>query len=138
MSTPSPNADRNLIFGLLALQMDFVSREQLIEAMTAWMLEKQTSLGQLLHERGLLTERRLAMLQGLVDEHVAQHGDPQASLAALRVEPEVRQDLDRLDDPEVQARVPPGQFLGEQTDGPATTGAQQPSGEPVISGQANE
>src|SRR4051794_30167696 len=28
MSTPTPAADRNLVFGLLALQMDFVTREQ--------------------------------------------------------------------------------------------------------------
>jgi hypothetical protein len=32
MSTPSPVADRNLIVGVLALQMDFVTREQLLDA----------------------------------------------------------------------------------------------------------
>ena len=42
MSTPSPAADRNLVFGLLALQMDFVTREQLLDAMHAWMLDKPT------------------------------------------------------------------------------------------------
>jgi hypothetical protein len=106
MSTPSPSADRNLIFGLLALEMDFVTREQLIDALHAWMLEKHRPLGQVLQQRGVLTERRVALLDGLVQEHVAQHGsDPQASLAALRVEPAVRQDLDRLNDPDVQASM---------------------------------
>jgi hypothetical protein len=31
MATPAPAADRNLIFGLIALQMDFVTREQLVD-----------------------------------------------------------------------------------------------------------
>jgi serine/threonine protein kinase len=110
MSTPAP-ADRNLIFGLLALQMDFVSREQLLDAMNAWMLDKGTPLGDLLCRRGALGERRAGVLDALVDEHVAWHGgDPQASLAALRVEPAVRQRLDCLDDPDVQsslASLPP-------------------------------
>jgi hypothetical protein len=46
------SADRNLVFGLLALQMDFVNREQLFDAMAAWMLEKQTPLGEILRRRG--------------------------------------------------------------------------------------
>ena len=33
-------ADRNLLFGILALQMDFISRDQLIEALHAWVLAK--------------------------------------------------------------------------------------------------
>jgi eukaryotic-like serine/threonine-protein kinase len=45
MPTPPADADRNLVFGLLALQMNFVSRDQLLDGMHAWMLEKQTPLG---------------------------------------------------------------------------------------------
>ncbi len=36
----TPNADRNLLFGILALQMDFISRDALIAAMNAWVLDK--------------------------------------------------------------------------------------------------
>src|SRR5438045_7736123 len=91
MTAPSPLADRNLIFGLLALQMDFVSREQLLDAMHAWMLDKHTPLADVLCRRGVLGERRARVLDALVEEHVARHGDPQASLAALRVEPDLRE-----------------------------------------------
>jgi tetratricopeptide (TPR) repeat protein len=79
---PSPAADRNLVFGLLALQMEFVSGEQLIDAMNAWMLHKSTPLGQILRERGVLSDRRVALLEELVEEHVNQHGGAQASLGA--------------------------------------------------------
>ena len=44
MTMASPAADRNLIFGLLALQMDFVTREQLLalifEQVHTWNLLK--------------------------------------------------------------------------------------------------
>jgi serine/threonine-protein kinase len=105
MPSPAPSADRNLIFGLLALQMDFLTREQLLDAMNAWMLRKTTPLGDILRERGVLSDRRLALLHGMVEEHVEQHGDAVASLAALRVEASVRYDLDRLDDADVQASL---------------------------------
>jgi hypothetical protein len=36
----NPNADRNLLFGILALQMDFLRRDELIAAMHAWVLDK--------------------------------------------------------------------------------------------------
>jgi hypothetical protein len=35
--TPAP-ADRNLLFGILALQMDFIGRDALVQAMNAWVL----------------------------------------------------------------------------------------------------
>jgi serine/threonine-protein kinase len=105
MSTPSPCADRNLIFGLLALQMYFVTCEQLLDGMNAWMLHKNAPLGDILRERGVLAERRLNLLRDMVEEHVAQHGDAVASLSALRVETSLQQELSRLDDADVQASL---------------------------------
>jgi hypothetical protein len=37
---PALAADANLLFGVLALQMDFVGRDQLIAGMQAWVHEK--------------------------------------------------------------------------------------------------
>jgi serine/threonine-protein kinase len=105
MSAPAPAADRNLIFGLLALQMDFVTREQLLDALHAWMLEKQTPLGDILVRRGVLDRDDRDDLDRLVARHVRRHGDPRASLAALRVEPSVRQGLESLPDPDLQRSV---------------------------------
>ena len=44
---PQSTADRNLLFGILALQMDFISREALIQAMHAWVLAKAKPLDSL-------------------------------------------------------------------------------------------
>jgi hypothetical protein len=107
-SRPSPkgNADRNLLFGILALQMDFVSRDALIAAMHAWVLQKSKPLGEILVEQGALAANRQAILSALVEEHVTQHrGDPQQSLAALRLPARVQQDLEQFADPDVNATL---------------------------------
>src|SRR4051812_22853136 len=81
---PRNDADRNLLFGILALQMDFITRDALIAGMNAWLLEKPRPLGDLLIDRGALAPADRALLDPMVDRHVARHGgDPLASLAAL-------------------------------------------------------
>jgi formylglycine-generating enzyme required for sulfatase activity/serine/threonine protein kinase len=85
--------------------MDFVTREQLLDAMNAWMLDKQTPLAEILCQRRVLADNDRIALDALVERHVARHGNPQASLAALRVEPSIRRDLSYLDDPDVQASL---------------------------------
>ena len=37
---PVKSADRNLLFGILAVQVRFVSRDALMEAMNAWLLDR--------------------------------------------------------------------------------------------------
>ena len=75
MNDPHPAADRNLLFGILALQLDFISRDTLIRAMHAWALEKAKPLGEILVEQRALAAERRALLEGLVQEHLKQHGD---------------------------------------------------------------
>ena len=41
------SSDRTLLFGILALQMDFITREQLVAGMQAWVLAKEVSLAEL-------------------------------------------------------------------------------------------
>src|SRR5262249_45871594 len=78
------HADRNLIFGILALQMDFISRDQLVAALHSWLLDKSRPLGQVLSEQGALSGPRHDVLQALVEEHLAAHeGDADKSLATL-------------------------------------------------------
>jgi len=68
-------ADRNLLFGILALQMDFISRDQLVAAMNAWVLEKAKPLGQILIEQGALDGDNRAWLDAGVEKHLAKHNN---------------------------------------------------------------
>jgi serine/threonine protein kinase len=90
-------SDRNLLFGILALQMDFISRDALIAAMHAWVLDKAKPLGQILVEQGHLKPQHLSLLEPLVQAHIeAHHNDPQQSLASLSSVSSVRDELESL------------------------------------------
>ena len=65
MPEPAPtpaSADRNLLFGILAVQMEFVCRDALIQAMNAWVLAKHKPLGQVLVEQGGLAPEEHALV----------------------------------------------------------------------------
>ena len=66
------SSDRNLLFGILALQLDFITRDALIKGMNAWVLEKSKSIGSILQEQGALRQDAFrAGLRCLVDSHSA-------------------------------------------------------------------
>jgi hypothetical protein len=52
------NADRHLLFGLLALQNGIINQGQLVAAFQAWTLDKSTSLADHLEARGDLPAAR--------------------------------------------------------------------------------
>jgi hypothetical protein len=69
MSAPvssRPTEDRNLLFGVLALQMDFITRDALVAAMNAWVLQKSAPLGEILLDQGALRPDAHALLDALV------------------------------------------------------------------------
>src|SRR5262245_44738101 len=102
----NPAADRNLLFGILALQMDFIRRDDLIAAMHAWILDKAKPLGQLLTEQGKLAPQARQALDVLVEQHLKLHdNDPQRSLAALATAGTACEALRSLDDPDLQASL---------------------------------
>jgi serine/threonine-protein kinase len=109
MSEPAPGnptADRNLLFGILAVQMDFVSREALVAAMHAWVLAKHRSLGDLLQEQGALTPQQRRVLDLVAEEHLKAHGgDAQQSLAVLRQQSTIGVALGSVADGELQASL---------------------------------
>jgi hypothetical protein len=44
-------SDTNLLFGILAVKMNFIAKEDLFEAMGIWFLDRQKTLGEILVER---------------------------------------------------------------------------------------
>jgi tetratricopeptide (TPR) repeat protein/tRNA A-37 threonylcarbamoyl transferase component Bud32 len=99
-------ADRNLLLGILALQTDFITRDDLIAAMNAWALEKNRPLEDILVDRSALDPTHRDALRLMVDCHVAKHGGPEASLAALSITTDVVPDLKRaVADSEIQASL---------------------------------
>ena len=97
--------DRNLLFGVLALQADLIDAGQFAEVCSAWAARKSTPLADLLQERGWISDEDRADVEKLLERKLRKHGgDVQASLTdavgsrtldaiASVQEPDVRQSL---------------------------------------------
>src|SRR5262249_13832999 len=130
-----PSADRNLLFGILALQMDFISRDALIKAMNAWVLEKAKPIGQILVDQAALAIQNRDLLEALVQRHLEMHGNIAAqSLAALSSIGSVREEIQQLSDPDVRASL--AHVSTGRSAGPDSYATRPPSvGTPTSSGR---
>ena len=93
------NADRNLLFGVLALQIDAISRIQFVDACTLWAGDKDRALADLLTERGWISAEDRVEVERLVERKLKKHGgDAGAGLADLTADL-IRQSLAAVVDP---------------------------------------
>jgi len=100
------NADRELLFGILALQHDFIDRAALIAAFDRWVHNKHKRLGEILLEQGALSSDDHSLLSTLVERHLRKHGhDVEQSLAALGADDAVREELSCLADTDLCASL---------------------------------
>jgi tRNA A-37 threonylcarbamoyl transferase component Bud32 len=96
------DTDRNLLFGVLALQAGLLDNNQFAEACTAWGARKDTPLADLLLERGWLTPEDQSHVQYLLERKLRKHeGDAAAGLAAVASAAPLRALAD-VPDPDVQ------------------------------------
>jgi eukaryotic-like serine/threonine-protein kinase len=110
-------ADRDLLFGLLALQNGLINQGQLVAAFQAWTLEKARALADHLVDRGDLDADDRSAVEALVARHLKKHGgDLERSLAALPAGRSTRESLARVGDAEVEASLAhlgPGSTLAD-------------------------
>ncbi len=100
---PPPDADRNLLLGIIALQMEFITRDSLVDAMHAWVLDKGKSLGEILLTRSAIDADDLAALETMLSRHLARHGeDPSSSLSALSSLSGLSEVLGSISDPDIR------------------------------------
>jgi serine/threonine-protein kinase len=95
--------DRNLLFGVLALQADFLDAARFAEACSAWSGRKDAALSDLLVERGWITPRDREDIERLLERKLQKHaGDVRASLVEAATGPDLRHALAAIADPDVQ------------------------------------
>src|SRR3954464_6131705 len=98
--------DRNLLFGLLALQVGLINQGQLVAAFQGWTLDKSRPLADHLAARGDLDADDRVAVEALVERHLKKHGgDAERSLAAVEVGRSTRESLAQVGDPEVEATL---------------------------------
>jgi eukaryotic-like serine/threonine-protein kinase len=100
---PAIAADRDLLFGLLALQNGLIDQVQLVAAFQAWTRDKARPLAEHLAARGDLAADQRAGVEAMVGLHLKKHGgNAGKSLAALPAGPSTRESLAALGDPALE------------------------------------
>src|SRR5262245_40865166 len=98
-------ADRNLLFGLLALQNGLINQGQLVAAFQAWTLDKARALADHLISLGHLDAAERAAVEAMAALHVRKYGDVEQSLAAIPAGRSTRESLARVGDADVEASL---------------------------------
>ena len=98
-------ADRNLLFGLLALQIGLIDQSKLVAAFQVWTLDKARSLAGHLVAHGDLDADQRAVVEAMVALHLKKHGDVERSLAAVPAGPSTREILARIADADIAALI---------------------------------
>jgi eukaryotic-like serine/threonine-protein kinase len=96
------STDRNLLFGVLALQAGLIDNEQFARSCTLWTAQKDVPLAEVLLQQGWLTPEDRSHVDYLLERKLHKHADDaEASLAAV-INGEAQRLLDRVTDPVVQ------------------------------------
>jgi serine/threonine-protein kinase len=99
-------ASAQLLFGIIALQSNFITREQLLAAFDAWVHDKRQTLAEILVSQGALTGEARQALEALVAAFLQKHaGDAELSLAGLSSPAQLRPQLARIADQDLQASL---------------------------------
>ena len=97
---------RDLLFGMLALQIGLINQGQLVAAFQAWVCEKRRPMVDHLVSRGDLEPDDAAAVEALVVRHLKKHGgDPEKSLAMIEIGRSTCERLARIGDSDLDASL---------------------------------
>jgi hypothetical protein len=96
-------ADRNLLFGLLALQNGLIDQDQLVAAFRIWSRDKSRQIAEYLVDRGDLDADQRNAVEVMVRLHEKKYGgSTEKSLAAIGAGRSTRESLARVGDPDIE------------------------------------
>ncbi|MFO0891593.1 MAG: protein kinase [Isosphaeraceae bacterium] len=99
-------ADRDLLFGLIALQNGLIGQGELVAAFQAWTRDKARTLADHLVGRGDLDADDRSAIEALVARHLKKHGgDVERSLAAIPAGRSTHESLAQLGDTDIEASL---------------------------------
>jgi hypothetical protein len=109
------DTDRNLMFGVLALQMELVDARQFADACAGWAARKDTTLADLMVERHWITPEAREKVERLLEHKLHSQGSGERTLVEIRD--------DSGDTPSASGVVPPAHDT-VVIDGPKAEGGQ--------------
>jgi hypothetical protein len=95
------DTDRNLLFGVLALQADLIDGDQFVKACTLWTARKDVPLPSLLIELGWITPTDRADVERLLERKLKKYGGD-ARVGLADVSDHIKRSLASLQDDDIQ------------------------------------
>src|SRR3954453_22336285 len=99
------DADRNLLFGVLALQLDLIDSPRFAEACAAWAARKDQPLGDLLVERGWITATDREEGNRVMGRKLEKAGGDARNLLGTIADATIREVLDSQADEAIRATL---------------------------------
>jgi hypothetical protein len=99
------DADRHLLFGLLALQNGLIDLGQLVAAFQDWIRDRARPLADHLISRGALDSDGRAAVEAMLAMHLKKHGDVEKSLGAMPIGRSTRERLAALGAPAIDGTL---------------------------------
>jgi eukaryotic-like serine/threonine-protein kinase len=96
-----PDTDYQLLFGVLALQLELIDAPQFADACAGWATRKQVPLAELLVERGWLTADDRHEVQRLLERKLKKHGGDARKSLGVVADGSVRDIIRSVDAPEL-------------------------------------
>lgn len=119
-------ADKNLLMGILALQMEIITDDQLIAAMQKWVFKKSTAIEDILLELQFIDRAKRDFLRAIAVPFLALHeNDPINSLASLSSWGAVQKLLRDLQDEDVDQSI--NRLLSVRKDSDSTEFGNRPT-----------
>jgi len=102
----SVDLSRDLLFGMLTLQIGLINRDQLVAAFQAWTSARDRPLAEHLAARGDLDAEQRAGVEGMVELHLKEHaGGVEPSLATIPAGRSTGQSLATVADADTEASL---------------------------------
>jgi serine/threonine protein kinase len=101
------DTDRNLLFGVLALQLDLIDRDGFVHACAAWASRKDMPLADVLVALHLMTPDERAQVEQFMQRRLNKHGGVVQATLAEAADSAVRSAVATIGDDELSRSLPP-------------------------------
>ncbi|GIW80992.1 MAG: hypothetical protein KatS3mg105_2799 [Gemmatales bacterium] len=97
--------DRNLLFGAIAMQLALIDAKQFADACASWAVSQDRTLGDVLRERGWISDNDYKQIEELLNRKLEKHGgDVRHTLTAVTSN-EFREALQSISDQEIRHSI---------------------------------
>ena len=99
------NTDQNLLFGVLALQLEFIDARQFVDACSIWATRKESCLGDLLLQQGWIDDEAKSQVDGLLERKLRKHRGQARTVLETVADADLRELLKSVADDDIDATV---------------------------------